>query len=92
MLQPKYVINPGDIMIEFTAQDNRFVQVTDRVTDGEKEILILLEEDPGYTMSQLANTLSVSRKTVALRLKKLEEKGLIERIGSDHRGYWKLMK
>ena len=88
MLQPKYVINPGDIMIEFTAQDNRFVQVT----DGEKEILILLEEDPGYTMSQLANTLSVSRKTVALRLKKLEEKGLIERIGSDHRGYWKVMK
>lgn len=83
-------------MIEFTAQDNRFVQVTDRVidkvTDGEKEILILLEEDPGYTMSQLANTLSVSRKTVALRLKKLEEKGLIERIGSDHRGYWKVMK
>ena len=31
------------------------------------------------------------RKTVSLRLKMLKEAGLIERIGSDRKGYWKLL-
>ena len=98
--QPEYTINPGDIMIKFTAPEDRVirvtervtVKVTDKVTDKEQELLTLLAEDPGYTMPQLAERLSVSRKTVAARLKKLKEAGLIERIGSDRKGYWKLLK
>ena len=39
---------------------------------------------------QLAERLGVSRKTVATRLKKMKELGLIERIGYDRKGYWKL--
>ena len=98
--QPEYTINPGDIMIKFTAPEDRVirvtermtVKVTDKVTDKEQELLTLLTEDPGYTMPQLAERLSVSRKTVAARLKKLKDAGLIERIGSDRKGYWKLLK
>ena len=98
--QPEYTINPGDIMIKFTAPEDRVIRVTERVTvkvtdtvtDKEQELLTLLTEDPGYTMPQLAERLSVSRKTVAARLKKLKEAGLIERIGSDRKGYWKLLK
>ena len=102
--QPEYTINPGDIMIKFTAPEDRVIQVTervtervtvkvtDKVTDKEQELLTLLEEDPGYTMPQLAERLSVSRKTVAARLKKLKDAGLIERVGSDRKGYWKLLK
>ena len=98
--QPEYTINPGDIMIKFTALEDRVIRVTERVTvkvtdtvtDKEQELLTLLTEDPGYTMPQLAERLSVSRKTVAARLKKLKEAGLIERIGSDRKGYWKLLK
>ncbi len=94
--QPEYTINPGDIMIKFPAPEDRVIRVTERVTvkvtDKEQELLTLLTEDPGYTMPQLAERLSVSRKTVAARLKKLKEDGLIERIGSDRKGYWKLLK
>ena len=54
--------------------------------------MTLLAENPGYTMPQLAERLGVSRKTVAARLKKLKEEGLIERVGSDRKGYWKLHK
>ncbi len=98
--QPEYTINPGDIMIKFTAPEDRVirvtervtVKVTDKVTDQEQGILTLLTEGPGYTMPQLAERLSVSRKTVAARLKKLKETGLIERVGSDRKGYWKLLK
>lgn len=96
--QPEYTINPGDIMVKFTAPGDRIVKVagrvtdrvTDRVTENERAVLLLLEEDPGYTMQQLAERLSVSRKSIASRLKKLKEKGAIERVGSDRSGYWKV--
>lgn len=94
--QPEYTINPGDIMIKFAAPKDWIVKVadrvTDRVTENEKKILELLTEDPGYTMMQLSEKLGVSRKTVASRLKKLKEHGLIERVGSDRSGYWKTGK
>lgn len=92
--QPEYTVNPGDIMVKFTAPKDRIVKVadrvTDRVTENERAVLLLLEEDPGYTMQQLAERLSVSRKSIASRLKKLKEKGAIERVGSDLNGYWKV--
>jgi ATP-dependent DNA helicase RecG len=65
-------------------------RVTDRVTEKEQEILALLLENAGYTMPQLAEKLKISRKTVAMRLKSLKEKSVIERVGSDRKGYWKI--
>ena len=103
--QPEYTINPGDIMIRFTATEDRVIRsvtsrvtekVTDKVTDTLDEtslkILNLLAADPAYTTTFLAENLSLSRKTVSLRLKMLKETGLIERVGSDRKGYWKLLK
>ena len=103
--QPEYTINPGDIMIKFTAPEDRVIRsvtgrvtekVTDKVTDTLDEtslkILNLLAVDPAYTTTFLAENLSLSRKTVSLRLKMLKGAGLIERIGSDRKGYWKLLK
>ena len=96
---PDYTINPGDIMILFKAPKDRIVhsvtrevteKVTDQLTDTELQILGLIEEDPAYTSSVLAEKLSLSRKTIALWLKKLKEKNIIERIGSDRKGYWKI--
>ena len=100
--QPRYTVHPGDIMIQFTAPENRVVRVNDRVTEKvttrvttkvtikEQELLSLLAEDPGYTMLQLAERLAVSRKTVAVGLKKLKEAGLIKRVGAKRNGYWDL--
>lgn len=86
-------------MIKFTAPEDRIVRVTDKVTvkvtdkvtDTRQMLLTLLTEDPGYTMPQLAERLGISRKTVAVRLKELREAGLIVHIGSDRKGYWKLL-
>jgi ATP-dependent DNA helicase RecG len=65
-------------------------RVTDGVTDGEKDVMNLLKENNKYTLNELAQILSVSRKTVAVRIKRLKEKGSIERIGSDRSGYWEI--
>lgn len=89
--QPVYTINPVDIMIEFTAPEDRVIRldrVTDKVTDDERTLLSFLIEDPGYTMLQLSDKMGISRKTVAQKMKQLKEKDIIERIGSDRKAYW----
>ena len=99
---PEYTVHPGDIMIKFTGPEDRIVRVTDRLSDQlseklsdklsdkEKLTLELLVEDPGYTSPQIADKLGVSRVSVTKYLKALKEKGLIERVGSDRKGYWKI--
>ena len=89
---PIFTINPSDIMIEFRAPKDRVVQVTEKVTDREKQLLSLLREDPGYTTDQLAKNLGASRKTISIYLRKLKESEIIARIGSDRKGYWKILK
>ena len=99
---PEYTVNPGDIMIKFTGPEDRIIRVTDRVTEKvtdqvidevserEYEVLKLLNEDPGYTTVQLAEKMSVTRKTISAYIKSLKEKDIIERIGSDRKGHWKI--
>ena len=91
---PEYTVHPGDIMIKFTGPYDRIVRVTNRVTDEvtdrERQVLQLLIEDPGYTMPQLAERMAVSRKTIAGYLKRLKEKGIIERVGTTKKGHWEI--
>ena len=99
---PEYTVHPGDIMIKFTGPEDRIIRVSngvtdkvpdgvsDKVTDRERQLLMLLTEDPGFTKPVLAEKMSVSRKTVGEYLKSLKDKGIIERIGSARNGYWKI--
>lgn len=97
---PEFMVNPGDIMVKFSAPDDRIVRapgrvtekVTEKVTEEEGRLLELLSIDPGYTYGNLAEALSVSRKTVSVRIKSLKNKGVIERVGSDTKGYWKILR
>lgn len=62
----------------------------EKVTEEERQVTDLLRKDSGYTTTMLAEMLGISRKTVSKRLKSLKDKGIIERVGSDRKGYWKL--
>ena len=78
--------------------EDRIVRVNDKVNDRvnvhvndrENTLLSYLAQDPGYTVTQLAVMMSVSRKTIAGYLKNLKEKGAIERVGTTRTGYWKI--
>ncbi|MBR3070067.1 MAG: winged helix-turn-helix transcriptional regulator, partial [Lachnospiraceae bacterium] len=87
---PEYTVHPDDIMIKITGPKDRIVRVTDKVTNRERQVLQLLIEDPGYTMPQLAEKMTVSRKTVAVYLKSLKEKGFIKRVGTTRSGHWEI--
>lgn len=89
MPEPELIDFDGDFRVNMYRK-TKDIKVTDRVTEKEEKVLSLLREDPSYTMPQLAKKLNISRKTVAVRLKILKEKGMIERVGSDRKGYWKI--
>lgn len=102
---PQYEVNPSDIMIKFTAPDDRVISsVTHRVTEKvtEKvidkldstslELLKLIIEDPGCNYSYLSKKLGISTKTISIRFKKLQQAGIVERVGSDRKGYWKVIE
>ena len=87
---------PEDIIVRaytngVTEKVTEVTEVTEKVTENEQQILSLLLEDPAYTYTNLSERLSISRKTVSIRIKSLKEKGLIKRIGSDTKGYWEIL-
>ena len=78
----------ADARVNEKVNDKVNEKVNDKV--NENDVLSLLIEQPEYTVTQLAEKLMVSRKTIANKLKILKEKEKIERIGSARKGYWKI--
>ncbi len=56
------------------------------------EVLKIMSERPEITMADLAVELSVAERTISRDIKKLQEDGRIERVGSRTKGYWKIIK
>ena len=77
--------------LNYTSESNfNDSMVNDRVNDKVNDLLDILMVNPNYTVTELANIFKISRKTIAARLKDLKEMGLIERVGSARKGYWKI--
>lgn len=87
---PEFTVNPGDIMVKFTALEDRVVRGPDKVTDAEMKKLIQLEVDLGYSYVDLAEKVGVSKKTIAEHIKSLKEKSIIKKIGNNKKGYWEI--
>ena len=58
------------------------------VTDREKKIIELVKENPQITLAEISKKIGKSLRTVNSSMKLLQEKGVIERVGSKKNGYW----
>ncbi len=67
-------------------------KVKDKLDNTSLELLKLIIEDPGYNYSYLSKRLGISIKTISIRFKKLQQAGIVERVGSDRKGYWKVIE
>ncbi len=66
--------------------------LSDELTDNEKRILLELINNPSIPYDTLVVELGISRRTVSRVFVSLVEKGFIERIGTNKKGYWKIIK
>lgn len=77
---------------EFVLNTHVTDNVTDNVTDRCSRIIHYINNDTTVSASKMAKLLSVSVRTIKRDIDRMKEQGLIERIGSEKSGYWKIIK
>lgn len=65
-------------------------KVTAKVTVNQNKIIEAIKENPFITQEELANIVGISRKNIVANMKKLQDNGLIKRIGADKNGHWQV--
>ena len=50
-----------------------------------------MKENPGVTINELASMLSISDRAVSKHIKKLQEAGIVKRVGADRGGSWEVV-
>lgn len=60
------------------------------LTTTEQSVLAAIKKKPKITKAELQATTSFGKSTIDRAIKTLKENGLIERIGSNKTGYWKI--
>ena len=55
-------------------------------------VFLLIKENNNITATEISERLKLSLSTVKRKIKDLKEQGIIERIGSDKTGYWKIIE
>lgn len=64
----------------------------DTVNYSNDTVFSLIQENNHIRASELSEKLNISLRTVRRRIKELKTQGLLERIGSDKTGYWKIIR
>ncbi len=60
------------------------------ISKNQDFILLALQRDPHMTIPELSELVGISERNISENLKKLQALGLLERIGSRKKGYWKV--
>ena len=66
-------------------------KINDKINDKETQILKALNENPKLTIPELNKITKISTATISRYLKQLQDKRIIERVGSNKSGYWKIL-
>lgn len=62
------------------------------INSTQKALLNLLQENNSYTYDKLADKMQKTRETIRENLKKLQELGLIRRVGARKNGHWEIVE
>ena len=95
---PEYTILGDDLIVKFAAAGSgRFSnghdvqKIVQKELDLQDKVLALISDQKDISMSQMADRLGVSSKTVQRTIGKLKEKGRIVREGGLRYGFWKII-
>ena len=62
-----------------------------QLSDIQKEIINIVIENPIITQSDIAEKLKMSRQSVSINIRELKDKNILERVGSNKKGFWKIL-
>ena len=98
--RPEFEVSGGCFKATFKRNDyvaDAAVKVNDRgergvndLNDAETRILAIISANPSVSISEIAEALSLSRKNTHKHMAGLQKKGIIERVGPNFGGTWKI--
>lgn len=65
-------------------------KVSVKVTVNQQKIIDAIKANPYITQEELVNIVGIAKKNITANMKKLQDNGLIKRIGADKNGYWQI--
>src|SRR5699024_9363480 len=71
---------------------NEVINEAIKLSPVQKTVLDAIIETPSITKQALCDRTSLGKSTIDRAIKALKEKGLIQRVGSNKTGYWKVIK
>lgn len=78
--------------VQINVHKNVHINNYENLTKIEKQILDIILDNPQITQINIANKIKTTPKTVQRGIATLKENKIIERIGSNKKGYWKIKK
>ena len=90
-------VNVNDERVDINVTEK--VNTTENVTDASQKtsqktsqkIMDLIKEDPYISTSKMAEIIGVDRRNIARNIKKLQEQGIVRRVGPDKGGFWEVI-
>ena len=67
-------------------------QVTDQVTDNQAKILEIIKNNPHISTKELEDNVGISQRKIKENIKKLKLSGHLERVGTNKKGHWRILK
>ena len=51
-----------------------------------------MKKNPNITTQEMATSIGIDRSNIARAIKKLQERGLVRRVGPDKGGHWEILE
>ena len=87
---PEFDISADDVTIVFPA-NNVAVEQNEPLNEPLKSILEVIRKNPYFSKEVIATETGKSRATITRALSKLQNDGIIKRVGSDKTGHWEII-
>ena len=81
-------VNVNDERVDINVTEN----VTDASQKTSQKIIDLIKEDPYISTSKMAEIIGVDKRNIARNIKKLQEQGVVRRVGPDKGGFWEVIE
>jgi predicted HTH transcriptional regulator len=75
-----------------TETAEKITENDEKVTKNQQLMLDSIIRNPHITLDELAKIAGISLRKIKENISKLKDKGLLERIGANKSGYWKVIK
>ena len=67
-------------------------KITVKITVNQQKIIDVIKENPFATQEELSNIVGIARLNINKNMKKLQEQGIIKRVGADKNGHWEVIE